>query len=134
MPCKLAPAKRERMIEPTKRGWIEQTRTELLKTKCFETAGSDNLDKLLRMPKAPLDAIYMATQVAVEDVTDCQICDKPITGEYVDGVVKYARSWANMCPACHAKDGIGLGTGKGQRYKLVGDLATKEEVFQKVEG
>lgn len=134
MPCKLAPAKRDRMIEPNKAQWIENTRHELLKTGVFKTAGSDSLDKMLRLPMAPLDAIYMSTQVPVEDINECQLCDRPITTEYIDGVVKGARCWANMCVTCHTKEGVGLGTGRGQRFKLVSDLVTKMEVFQKVEG
>jgi len=28
--------------------------------------------------------------------------------------------WAIMCPQCHKDRGVGLGTGRGQRYKQVG--------------
>ena len=28
--------------------------------------------------------------------------------------------WATMCPQCHKDRGVGLGTGRGQRYKQVG--------------
>lgn len=41
-------------------------------------------------------------------------------GEFVDGRTVYG-SWANMCLTCHRKYGVGLGTGKGQRYTRQAD-------------
>ena len=46
----------------------------------------------------------------------CDICSCKIEDDFIDGRTKYG-PWANMCPACHCKDGVGLGTGKGQKYK-----------------
>lgn len=34
---------------------------------------------------------------------------------FVDGRMA-GGSWANMCSICHAKYGVGLGTGRGQQY------------------
>ena len=47
--------------------------------------------------------------------TECDIDQTPITNRFVDGVTIMG-PWANMCPACHAKLGRGLGLGKGQEY------------------
>ncbi len=58
----------------------------------------------------------------------CDLCKGEITNAFVDGKTVYAGSWANMCPKCHHKYGIGLGAGKGQRYEKVA------EHFAKVEG
>lgn len=62
--------------------------------------------------------------------TICQLCNFPIEGTFVDGIVKKKGSWAVMCIRCHTIYGIGLGTGKGQRY-------AKEEgskIYYKSEG
>ena len=50
----------------------------------------------------------------------CQLCEKPLVGHWVDGKTQYG-PWANMCPRCHAKLGLGLGTGLGQEYKAGAD-------------
>lgn len=47
----------------------------------------------------------------------CDLCGKGITTVFVDGKTVYG-PWANMCPQCHGAFGIGLGLGKGQRFKL----------------
>lgn len=39
-----------------------------------------------------------------------------VLGEFVDGRTMMG-SWANMCATCHRRFGVGLGTGKGQRYE-----------------
>jgi hypothetical protein len=42
----------------------------------------------------------------------CQLCENaPAT---IDGKTVMG-PWANMCDACHAQYGVGLGLGKGQR-------------------
>jgi hypothetical protein len=38
---------------------------------------------------------------------------------FVDGGTQFG-PWANMCLACHKVHGVGLGTGKGQRYDATG--------------
>lgn len=57
----------------------------------------------------------------------CDTCESPITDEFVDGRTA-GGVWACMCKRCHGMFGHGLGTGKGQRYKLTGGK------FEKVEG
>lgn len=39
-----------------------------------------------------------------------------VTGEFVDGKTQ-GGPWGNMCMACHARYGVGLGTGSGQHYR-----------------
>ena len=46
---------------------------------------------------------------------ECDICNKE-TNEYVDGKTKMG-PWANMCLDCFKTNGVGIGLGKGQRYK-----------------
>jgi hypothetical protein len=41
--------------------------------------------------------------------------DVPITRTFIDGKTTQG-PWATMTPASHKKHGVGLGTGKGQRY------------------
>lgn len=55
-------------------------------------------------------------------------CPKTLGNEIVDGMVR-GSGWALMCPACHSQNGVGLGTGKGQRYQKAVDGN-----FYKVEG
>jgi hypothetical protein len=64
--------------------------------------------------------------------TVCQLCDQPITTEFVDGQEIGSGSWLYMCPACHKRYGVGLGTGRGQHYcKLTVGEAT---IWKKVAG
>lgn len=51
-----------------------------------------------------------------------------IKDEFVDGRTRMG-PWANMCPSCARTIGVGLGTGKGQRYQREPDGR-----FAKVEG
>lgn len=46
----------------------------------------------------------------------CDICASPIVDEFIDGATSLG-PWANMCPACFAQMGRGLGPGRGQQYK-----------------
>ncbi|KKL96840.1 hypothetical protein LCGC14_1840420, partial [marine sediment metagenome] len=57
-------------------------------------------------------------------LTTCQICQQQISKRFVDGKVK-GGSWGIMCPTCHATNGVGLGTGKGQEYVKVGTTFIK---------
>jgi len=48
----------------------------------------------------------------------CDICNNQIKNKvkwFVDGKTK-SGAWALMCPSCFKKFGVGLGTGKGQKY------------------
>lgn len=51
----------------------------------------------------------------------CELCKKPMTGNvFFDAVVRvHTRNlWALVCETCHRHFGVGLGTGKGQKYDL----------------
>jgi hypothetical protein len=48
----------------------------------------------------------------------CDICQTPITEEFVDGATRFG-PWAKMCPPCHRRNGRVPGTGAGQRYEKV---------------
>ena len=48
--------------------------------------------------------------------SNCDICGEPITDEFIDGKTRMGL-WANMCPKCFKQNGVGLGTGKGQKYQ-----------------
>lgn len=58
----------------------------------------------------------------------CQLCLDEIKDSFVDGKTCDGR-WAFMCTNCHAEEGYGLGTGKGQKYTLQPD-----GTWEKVEG
>ena len=53
----------------------------------------------------------------------CQLCKQPLEDAWIDGKTSFG-PWAHMCVACHYGKGVGLGTGKGQKY----DLATREKI------
>jgi hypothetical protein len=61
----------------------------------------------------------------------CQIpgCGTKLHGEFVDGKTTHG-PWGLMCPRCHRLYGMGLGKGKGQKYRL--DPQTRR--FLKVAG
>lgn len=62
----------------------------------------------------------------------CDLCQQPITTSFVDGRIKQGTAWGYLCLSCHTRYGVGLGTGKGQRYdKLTVGEAT---VWKKVAG
>ena len=48
----------------------------------------------------------------------CDICGEVEPDEYVDGRTKQGL-WANMCMKCYRRHGVGLGVGRGQKYKKV---------------
>lgn len=45
----------------------------------------------------------------------CQLCGFTLSEFFIDGKTKYG-PWGIMCQDCHEEHGVGLGTGKGQRY------------------
>jgi hypothetical protein len=59
----------------------------------------------------------------------CDICKREIVYVFIDGKTIHG-PWANMCLRCYELIGVGLGTGKGQKYQLHGDGKT----WTKVEG
>lgn len=58
---------------------------------------------------------------------ECDICHRPIKDVFIDGKTPFG-AWGFMCPGCHLQYGSGLGTGKGQKYRL------KNGVWEKVGG
>jgi len=46
----------------------------------------------------------------------CDVCGRKPTPYFVDGRLAGAHTWALMCPECFKALGVGLGTGKGQKY------------------
>ncbi len=54
-----------------------------------------------------------------------------VLDEIIDGRLAGTTMWGWMCPDCHSRYGIGLGTGKGQRFKR---LSAGSVIFRKVEG
>lgn len=57
----------------------------------------------------------------------CDFCHKEITDTLYDGKT-YFGPWATMCLTCWIENGIGLGTGRGQKYEM------HDGKFIKVEG
>ena len=53
----------------------------------------------------------------------CQLCQRKVQ-LFVDGKTKTGQ-WADMCLPCHTKNGIGLGTGKGQKYREIAGVREK---------
>ncbi len=49
--------------------------------------------------------------VLLSEPSRCSLCPNPVA--LVDGKTKYG-PWGNMCIPCFAKNGIGLGVGRGQ--------------------
>jgi len=52
---------------------------------------------------------------------DCDLCDGDLTKEefFIDGRISrgtHGARWGLMCPRCHIGAGVGLGTGRGQKY------------------
>lgn len=84
----------------------------------FKSTGSEHLDKMLKLPNQPRVQPAMITTIELEDAPkNCDLCEAAITDKFVDGAIKNG-PWGVMCPQCHKKDGIGLGTGRGQLYVL----------------
>jgi hypothetical protein len=50
----------------------------------------------------------------------CDVCRADIKEIFIDGNMKVG-SWANMCFSCHKQHGVGLGTGRGQKYRKQSD-------------
>lgn len=63
---------------------------------------------------------YMADYWFSKKPEKCDMCQGSINNYFIDGKTVYG-SWAIMHKACHSQYGVGLGTGKGQAYKLQED-------------
>jgi hypothetical protein len=49
--------------------------------------------------------------------TLCDICHERLAIVFIDGRTVMG-PWGIMCTRCHTDIGVGLGTGKGQKYSL----------------
>jgi hypothetical protein len=54
----------------------------------------------------------------------CDICGETLASGFVDGQTRQG-PWGCLCGKCHAKYGVGLGTGRGQKYEKQGDKFVK---------
>lgn len=59
----------------------------------------------------------------------CQLCEARIVKTFIDGKT-FNGQWGYMCVRCHAMQGVGFGTGRGQQYRQ--DPTDKQ--FYKVKG
>ena len=58
---------------------------------------------------------------------NCDICKKDLNDQasdlenpwFVDGATLPSGRWGLLCPSCFAEHGVGLGTGKGQKYSAI---------------
>lgn len=59
----------------------------------------------------------------------CDLCHKAIKTTFIDGATDFG-PWANMDLACHRMHGLGLGSDRGQMYRLQSETGR----WLKVEG
>jgi hypothetical protein len=62
----------------------------------------------------------MAIRWVGGDPSICEICKRSVEGTFVDGKTTMG-PWATMCVPCHKKWGVGIGTGRGQKYERQAD-------------
>jgi len=55
--------------------------------------------------------------------TDCDLCHKPFVDVFFDAKTRFG-PWGLICSKCFLTEGVGLGTGLGQKY----DLFTLEKI------
>jgi len=48
---------------------------------------------------------------------ECNLCQCDLDDVFIDGKTQMG-PWAIMCPNCHLTHGVGIGTGRGQRYRF----------------
>lgn len=59
--------------------------------------------------------------------TSCDFCKQPLgilptqEANFVDGKTIHQGCWGIMCLDCHNIHGVGLGLGRGQKYKLTAE-------------
>jgi len=63
--------------------------------------------------------------------TSCDLCGRKIENEFFDGKT-FRGPWGILCPRCHEAAGVGVGTGRGQRYLLTN--VNGEDMFLCVAG
>lgn len=57
---------------------------------------------------------------------DADACGVPIDKVFIDGRTATGR-WGILCKTCHGIYGVGLGTGRGQKYELINNTWVKVE-------
>lgn len=92
---------------------------------------SSSLDECLACRRASVNKEFLMAQPPIGEwigtpPVSCDLCRMLIGDTFVDGKTKMG-PWANMCPKCHRSHGVGLGTGKGQKYSSNGDSFVKTE-------
>jgi hypothetical protein len=50
----------------------------------------------------------------------CDLCKETIAKVFYDARTRFG-PWACLCQACFDLDGVGLGTGRGQKYRQLTD-------------
>lgn len=77
----------------------------------------DNIRKAEKLVRHAERLVQGAPQLwAGSTPSECDLCHVPIKDTFVDGKTTVG-PWGIMCPSCFATYGVGLGTGKGQKYK-----------------
>lgn len=73
--------------------------------------------------------------VYVNAPSNCDLCGGDFEGVMFDAKTKFG-PWGNLCTECFMVHGVGLGTGKGQKYdrKLVNDNGATVERWVLVAG
>ena len=81
----------------------------------------DVLAHKLGAKKAPPVKIWMGSTP-----TSCDLCGCAIDEQFVDGKTVMG-PWGMLCLKCHREHGVGLGTGRGQRYRYEDGRWVKKE-------
>jgi hypothetical protein len=79
------------------------------------TIGDVLADKIRRLSgeekKAKKEVFWIGSEIE-----KCDICKMKIWSFFVDGKTSHG-PWGILCPSCHRIYGVGLGTGRGQKYE-----------------
>lgn len=65
--------------------------------------------------------------LGVTPESQCDICENPVGKTCYDGRTQMG-PWGRMCHICHRTYGVGLGTGKGQKYEWNPNTQQMEKV------
>lgn len=57
----------------------------------------------------------------------CDVCHGLLPAIFIDGKTKIG-PWGILCPKCHLNIGVGLGTGRGQKYELNNNTKKWEKI------
>ncbi len=87
--------------------------------------------EVLEIPRGRLPKKVEAVMWSGHKPIHCELCFTPIKWrDFIDGKMLDGGKWAIMCIECFPREGVGFGTGRGQRYHW--NPATKK--YWKVEG